>query len=84
MKAGTDLSPPVQLDVKQDLQLPRKERSLLSAEDGMTVARQFLGEYCRIYDCDNRETLVSAYHDNAMFSVRSTYPLNQSSATASG
>jgi hypothetical protein len=43
MNAGTDLSPPIQPDVKQNLQLPRKERNFLSAEDSMTVARQFLG-----------------------------------------
>jgi nuclear RNA export factor len=59
------------LKSSQDLQLSKKERSFLSAEDGMSVARQFLGEYYRIYDSDNKEPLVSAYHDNAVFSIGS-------------
>jgi hypothetical protein len=41
----TGLSLPIQLDVKQDLQLSKKERRFLNAKDGMTVVCQFLGEY---------------------------------------
>jgi hypothetical protein len=69
MKDDADVSS-IQLDVKQDLQLPRKKRSFLGAEDGMTVVCQFLGGYYQIYDSDNREPLPSAYCDNAVFSIR--------------
>jgi hypothetical protein len=64
--------------------LSKKERRFLNAKDGMTVVCQFLGEYYWIYESDNRKLLVSAYHVNVMFSIRSTYPLNQSSTTALG
>ena len=34
----------------------------------------FLREYFSIYDSDNREGLLPAYHDDAMFSMSAAYP----------
>lgn len=47
----------------------------------MSMARQFLEQYFQLYDSDNREQLISAYHSEAMFSMTSTYPPGQSSTT---
>jgi nuclear RNA export factor len=83
MKDGADLSPPIVFDVNEDLQLPRNKGSYLCAEEGMTMVRQFLQQYYQLYDSDNREPLVSAYHNNAMFSITSAYPPGQSSSSSS-
>jgi nuclear RNA export factor len=83
MKDGADLSPPVVFDVDEDQELPKSKGSFLSAEEGMTVVRQFLEQYYHLYDSDNREPLVIAYHNDATFSLTSTYPLGQSSTTYS-
>jgi nuclear RNA export factor len=81
MKDGADLSPPILFDVNEDLKLPRSQGSYLCAPEGMTVVRQFLEQYYQLYDSDDREPLVRAYHPDALFSITSAYPLSQSSTT---
>jgi nuclear RNA export factor len=80
-KDGADLSPPIVFDVNEDLQMPTSKGSFLCAEEGMPMVHQFLQQYYQIYDSDNRDQLVHAYHNNAMFSITSTYPPTQSSTS---
>jgi nuclear RNA export factor len=80
VKDGADLSPPILLDVNEDLHLPSNKGSYLCAQEGMTVVRQFLEQFHQLYDSDNREPLLSAYHPEAMFSITSAYPPGHSSA----
>jgi nuclear RNA export factor len=82
MKDGADLPPSVLSDVNEDLQLLR--RSFSGAEECVTIVLQFLEQYNQLYDTDNRDPLVSAYFDNAIFSVISTYSLGQSSTASFG
>jgi nuclear RNA export factor len=83
LKDGADLSPPVRFDVSEDQPLPKNKGLYLCAEEGMTIVQQFVNQYYHLYDSDNREPLVSAYHNDAMFSVTSAYPPRQSSTTSS-
>jgi nuclear RNA export factor len=53
--------------------LSRKERSFSSAEECMTIMLQFLEQYYQLYDSDNREPLVNAYHEDAVLSVGSEF-----------
>ncbi|GFG38323.1 hypothetical protein Cfor_01734 [Coptotermes formosanus] len=78
---GVDLSPPILFDVNEDFRMPTSKGHYICAEDAMSMARQFLEQYFQLYDSDNREQLVSAYHTDAMFSLTSTYPPGQSSTT---
>jgi nuclear RNA export factor len=80
VKDGADLSPPILFDVNEDFHLPSNKGSYLCAQEGVTVVRQFLEQYYQLYDSDNREPLLSAYHPEAMFSITSAYPPVQSSA----
>jgi nuclear RNA export factor len=82
-KDGVELSPPILFDVNEDLQMPSSKGNYLCAEEGLSMVRHFLEQYYQLYDSDNREQLVSAYHNNAMFSITSTYPPGQSSTTTS-
>jgi nuclear RNA export factor len=84
MKGGADLSPPVLPDANEDLQLLRDERSYLGAEECMTIVLQFLEQYYQLYDSENRDPLVSAYLDNAVFIIMSTCPLDQVSTSSFG
>jgi nuclear RNA export factor len=83
MKDGVDLIPPILFDVNEDIQMPTNKGNYFCAEEGMAVARQFLQQYYHLYDSDNREQLVNAYHDNAIFSITSTHLQGQSSANTS-
>jgi nuclear RNA export factor len=78
---GVDLSPPILFDVNEDFRMPASKGHYVRTEDAKSMARQFLEQYFQLYDSDNREQLVSAYHSEAMFSMTSTYPPGQSSTT---
>jgi hypothetical protein len=77
LKDGTDLSPPVVSDANEDLQLSRDERNFLGVKECVTTVLQFPEQYYQLYDSNNRDSLVSAHHDNAVFSVMWTCPLNE-------
>jgi nuclear RNA export factor len=83
MKDGADLAPPILFDVNEDFKLPSSKGSFLCAQGGMTMVRQFLEQYYQLYDSDDREPLVRAYHPDAMFSMTSAYPPGQSSTISS-
>jgi nuclear RNA export factor len=83
MKDGADLPAPILFDVNDDQQLPQNKGTYLCDGGGMTFVRQFLEQYYQMYDSDDREPLVNAYHNDAMFSITSTYPPGQSSTTSS-
>ncbi|XP_069679720.1 nuclear RNA export factor 1 [Periplaneta americana] len=80
---GVELAPPILFDVNEDFQMPTNKRNFFCAEGGMSVARQFLEQYYQIYDSDDRQPLINAYHNDALFSITSTYPPGQSSTTNS-
>ncbi|XP_021921286.1 nuclear RNA export factor 1-like [Zootermopsis nevadensis] len=80
---GVDLPPPILFDVNEDLQLPKSKGNYLCTEEGLNMVRQFLEQFYQLYDSDKREQLANAYHNDAMFSITSTYPPGQSSTTTS-
>lgn len=43
---------------------------------GADIVRQFLQQYFAVFDSDNRQPLLDAYHENAMFSLSCTYHPN--------
>nr|XP_040221616.2 nuclear RNA export factor 1 [Anopheles coluzzii] len=74
------LPPPISFDVPEDdTKLPEAKASFLSDTSGADLVRQFLEQYFTIYDSDNRQPLLEAYHEHAMFSltVNTTYQSNQ-------
>jgi nuclear RNA export factor len=79
IKDGADLPPLTPFHVNEDFNMPTNKGNYLSVEEGMTVVCRFLRQYYQLYDSNNREELVNAYHDNAVFSITSTYPQDQNS-----
>ncbi|XP_050071906.1 nuclear RNA export factor 1 [Anopheles maculipalpis] len=64
-----DLPPPISFDIPEDdMKLPDAKASFLCDAGGSDIVRQFLEQYFAIYDSDNRQPLLEAYHEHAMFS----------------
>lgn len=65
-----DLPPPIGFDVPEDdHKLPSAKASFLCDTAGAGIVRQFLEQYFIIYDSDNRQPLLEAYHEHAMISM---------------
>lgn len=66
-----DLPPPIGFDVEDgdDCKLPPAKASFLCDTAGADIVRQFLEQYFIIYDSDNRQPLLEAYHEHAMISL---------------
>jgi nuclear RNA export factor len=42
-------------------------------EEARKVVMTFIEQYMRLYDSDNRHALMDAYHEDAVFTLGSTY-----------
>ncbi|XP_056641842.1 nuclear RNA export factor 1-like [Diorhabda sublineata] len=71
---GVDLPPPIGFDIVEEQHLPNYQQTFLCNSDGGSIVRQFLEQYFSIYDTDNRQPLLQAYHERATFSLTMGYP----------
>uniref|UniRef100_A0A1A9X5U0 NTF2 domain-containing protein n=1 Tax=Glossina brevipalpis TaxID=37001 RepID=A0A1A9X5U0_9MUSC len=65
---GEELEPQILFDVN-DTSLPRAKASFLCDVSGADLIRQFLEQYFIIFDSDNRQPLLDAYHEQALMSI---------------
>ncbi|XP_029634622.1 nuclear RNA export factor 1 [Octopus sinensis] len=63
-----DLPPPIVFDLESDIDLPPSKDNYFMNADVQNLLVKFLKQYYLIYDSDNRQALVDAYHDQAIFS----------------
>ncbi|XP_028128497.1 nuclear RNA export factor 1 isoform X1 [Diabrotica virgifera virgifera] len=75
---GVDLPPPISFDIAEEQPLPPCQQTFLCNGDGGSIVRQFLELYFVIYDSDNRQSLLQAYHEKATFSMTMAYPYGYS------
>ncbi|XP_015011034.2 nuclear RNA export factor 1 isoform X1 [Drosophila erecta] len=66
---GETLAPQVTFDLNEQGRLLETKASYLCDVAGAEVVRQFLDQYFRIFDSENRQSLLDAYHENAMLSI---------------
>ncbi|XP_017482149.1 PREDICTED: nuclear RNA export factor 1 [Rhagoletis zephyria] len=67
---GEELTPMIQFDVGEEAPvMPQAKASFLCDPNGTDIIRQFLEQYFLIFDSDNRQPLLDAYHDQAMLSL---------------
>ncbi|KAJ8940254.1 hypothetical protein NQ314_010776 [Rhamnusium bicolor] len=71
---GIDLPPPICFDITEEHHLPDPQQTFLCNSEGGSIVRQFLEQYFLIYDTNNRQPLLQAYHENAIFSMTMAYP----------
>jgi nuclear RNA export factor len=70
---GQDLGPSISFDVvTPKTALPAWKKLFFSHSSGQNIAEQFIQEYFTMYDSDDRQQLVQAYHKNALFSLTAT------------
>ncbi|XP_013107467.2 nuclear RNA export factor 1 isoform X1 [Stomoxys calcitrans] len=66
---GEDLEPQILFDVNDTSTMPKAQASFLCDASGADIIRQFLEQYFMIFDSDNRQPLLDAYHEQAMMSM---------------
>lgn len=64
------------MDNEDTAKMPPPKGLYLVDQSGSTIVRQFLQQYFAVFDSDNRQPLLEAYHENAMFSLTCTYHPN--------
>ncbi|CAG0886612.1 unnamed protein product [Darwinula stevensoni] len=64
-----DLPPPIGFDVEETQSIPVTRPSCFCSEEGKKLSIAFLENYFACYDADNREKLLTAYHNDALFSI---------------
>ena len=81
LQDGAELGPTIGFDVSDDatVSLPQWKSAFLCNSAGSELVQKFLEQYFMLYDSDNRQQLLEAYHENAMFSITAT---NDQHATA--
>lgn len=62
------LPPPITFDIENDTKLKPSLGSYTCNPEGALVVSQFIELYYTIFDSDDRQPLINAYHENAQFS----------------
>uniref|UniRef100_A0A8C5H4N5 Nuclear RNA export factor 1-like n=1 Tax=Gouania willdenowi TaxID=441366 RepID=A0A8C5H4N5_GOUWI len=71
---GNDLPPHIGFDVDTPTTLPPCKGSCFGSDDAKVYIQRFLQQYYSVYDSGDRQSLLGAYHDEALFSL--TTPCN--------
>lgn len=71
------MPPPIGFDIENEVPLPASQQTFLCTQEGQGIVRQFLEQYFTIFDSGNRQSLLQAYHENALFSLTMAYPYGQ-------
>ncbi|CRL06807.1 CLUMA_CG019592, isoform A [Clunio marinus] len=71
---GAELGPTIGFDVADEpsKQLPPWKAAYLCDPSGSELVQKFLEQYFILYDSDNRQQLLEAYHEQAIFSLTAT------------
>ena len=78
---GVELPPVISFDIgAEDVQLPASKGSFFVSEDSRRVVLIFLEQFLGVYDSNDREPLLDAYHDSALMSLTCSPPGQSSSA----
>jgi hypothetical protein len=70
---GQDLAPSISFDVSEPSKMPDVRGSCYCNEEAKKVILRFWELYVSIYDTDNRQPLLEAYHDLASMSMMCSY-----------
>ena len=64
------MPPPILFDVVEEgLRIPPSTISFAVNQEMKGIAGQFLQQYFSIFDYENRQSLLNAYHEHALFSM---------------
>ncbi|XP_055695542.1 nuclear RNA export factor 1 [Lutzomyia longipalpis] len=74
---GDPLPPQIGFDVSPEGVLPTARNSFICDVNGTAIVRQFLEQYFMLFDSENRQPLLDAYHEHATFSLTSYSPFDE-------
>ncbi|XP_059621037.1 nuclear RNA export factor 1 [Phlebotomus argentipes] len=74
---GETLPPQIGFDVSTEVTLPPAKASFLCDMSGSEIVRQFLQQYFVLYDSENRQPLLDAYHEHASFTLTTYSPFDE-------
>ncbi|CAK9805827.1 Nuclear RNA export factor 1 [Anthophora quadrimaculata] len=76
---GMELPKPILFDVVDEgNKMPPSQRMFVANSKAQEIASQFLQQYFLIFDSENRQPLLDAYDEHALFSLTVPYPNNNS------
>ncbi|XP_027865135.1 nuclear RNA export factor 1 isoform X1 [Xiphophorus couchianus] len=81
---GHDLPPPIGFDVETPTAIPPCKGSCFGSDEIKSLILRFLQQYYRIYDSENRQPLLDAYHDGASLSITTPYTSQNPSRSSLG
>ncbi|XP_051533802.1 nuclear RNA export factor 1-like [Myxocyprinus asiaticus] len=82
---GQDLPPPIGFDLEvAPAALPPCKPSYFCSEDIKSIILCFLQQYYNVYDSGDRQPLLDAYHDGAIFSLSIPYIVQNPSKSSLG
>ena len=61
----------------EDVALPPSSGSWFISDEARKIVLVFLEQYLTVYDSDDRQSLLNAYHDSATMSLTCSYPPGQ-------
>ncbi|XP_028328836.1 nuclear RNA export factor 1-like [Gouania willdenowi] len=79
---GNDLPPHNGFDVDTPTTLPPCKGSCFGSDDAKVYIQHFLQQYYSVYDSGDRQSLLGAYHDEALFSLTTPYNIQNSSGSS--
>ncbi|XP_043283476.1 nuclear RNA export factor 1 [Venturia canescens] len=80
---GQELPRPIGFDVENEgTKLPPTQRMFVANAKAQEIASQFLQQYFLIFDSDNRQPLLDAYHEQASFSLTLSQSYNSNKFNA--
>jgi len=72
---GVDLPPVISFDIEtEDVSLPTSQNSWFVSDEVRPLVLTFLEQYLSLYDSDDRQPLLNAYNDSALWSMTCSYP----------
>ncbi|EFX66242.1 hypothetical protein DAPPUDRAFT_302769 [Daphnia pulex] len=75
---GVELPPVISFDIgAEDVALPLSSGSWFVSDEARQIVLVFLEQYLSVYDSDDRQPLLNAYHDSAIMSLTCSYPPGQ-------
>ncbi len=73
-----ELPPVISFDIgAEDVALPPSSGSWFVSDEARQIVLVFLEQYLSVYDSDDRQPLLNAYHDSAIMSLTCSYPPGQ-------
>ena len=71
---GSEVAPVIKFDLEEDdIVIPIVKPGFACNQEARAVVMTFIEQYMRIYDSDNRDALMDAYHDRAVMTLQSAY-----------